>query len=75
VYVREGILLSFSVPCLRVGHVTAGSVRFPCRRSAVSQYIHVGILLISVPNVIVIGLMLVVFGLALVLKLPHQLGQ
>jgi uncharacterized membrane protein YiaA len=38
----------------------------------VSQYIHVGILLISVPNAIVIGLMLVIFGLALFVKLPHQ---
>jgi hypothetical protein len=36
-----------------------------------SQYVHIGILLISVPNLIVIGLMLVVFGLAVWLKLPH----
>lgn len=37
-----------------------------------SQYIHVGIVLISVPNLITIGLMLMVFGLALLFKLPHQ---
>ncbi len=37
-----------------------------------AQYIHIGILLISVPNLIVIGLMLVVFGLALFLKLPQE---
>jgi hypothetical protein len=36
----------------------------------VAQYVHIGILLISVPNLIVIGMMLVVFGLALLLKLP-----
>jgi hypothetical protein len=41
------------------------------RGEAVSQYLHFGILLISVPNLIVIGLMLVVFGLALWFKLPH----
>jgi hypothetical protein len=41
------------------------------RRAEMSQYVHIGILLISVPNLIVIGLMLVVFGLALWLKLPH----
>jgi hypothetical protein len=41
-------------------------------REAMSEYIHVGILLISVPNLIVIGLMVLVFGLALLLKLPHQ---
>ena len=37
-----------------------------------AQYVHIGILLISVPNLIVIGLMLLVFGLALFLKLPHE---
>jgi hypothetical protein len=41
----------------------------------VSQYVQVGILLISVPNLIVIGLMLVIFGLALLFKLPHERGQ
>jgi hypothetical protein len=40
-----------------------------------SQYVHIGILLISVPNLIVIGLMLLVFGLALLYKLPHQREQ
>jgi hypothetical protein len=40
-----------------------------------SQYVHVGILLISVPNLIVIGLMALIFGLALLLKLPHQRGS
>jgi hypothetical protein len=35
-----------------------------------SQYVQVGILLITVPNLIVIGLMLVVFALAIALKLP-----
>jgi hypothetical protein len=37
-----------------------------------AQYIHIGILLISVPNVIVIGLMIVVFALALFFKLSHK---
>lgn len=37
-----------------------------------AQYIHIGILLISVPNLIVIVLMLLVFGLALFLKLPQE---
>lgn len=35
-----------------------------------AQYVQIGILLTSVPNLIVIGLMLVAFGLALLLKLP-----
>ncbi|GAC1447472.1 MAG: hypothetical protein PVSMB4_02940 [Ktedonobacterales bacterium] len=37
-----------------------------------SQYIHVGIVLITVPNLIVIGLMLIVFALAVVLSLPQH---
>ncbi|HKD76322.1 MAG TPA: hypothetical protein VKB76_12545 [Ktedonobacterales bacterium] len=37
-----------------------------------SQYIHVGIVLITVPNLIVIGLMIVVFALAVALALPQH---
>jgi hypothetical protein len=44
----------------------------PQRRIAVSQYIHVGIVLITVPNLIVIGLMLIVFALAVALSLPQH---
>jgi hypothetical protein len=40
-----------------------------------SQYIHVGIFLITVPNLIVIGLMLVVFAVAVALKLPQEHAQ
>jgi hypothetical protein len=40
-----------------------------------SQYVHLGILLITVPNLVVIGLMVVVFALALVLSLPGQHEQ
>lgn len=36
-----------------------------------SQYIHFSIFLISVPNLIVIGLMVVVFALGVALVLPH----
>lgn len=35
-----------------------------------AHYIHYGVLLISVPNLVVIGLMVVVFALAVVLRLP-----
>jgi hypothetical protein len=35
-----------------------------------SQYVQVGIFLITVPNLIVTGLMVVVFALAIALKLP-----
>jgi hypothetical protein len=37
-----------------------------------AQYIHLGIFLITVPNLIVIILMLVVFALAVVLSLPQE---
>ncbi|HEV7127483.1 MAG TPA: hypothetical protein VGN32_08570 [Ktedonobacterales bacterium] len=37
-----------------------------------SQYVHVGIVLITVPNLIVIGLMLVVFALAVAVSLPQH---
>lgn len=40
-----------------------------------SQYIHVGIFLITVPNLIVIGLMLVIFAVAVALKLPQEHAQ
>ena len=42
------------------------------RRFRMSQYIHVGIVLITVPNLIVIGLMIVVFALAVALALPQH---
>lgn len=38
------------------------------------QYIQLGIVLITVPNLIVIGLMLVVFALAVTLTLPQPSG-
>jgi|GEM_PF-1710436 flagellar biosynthesis protein FliR len=37
-----------------------------------SQYIHIGIFLITVPNLIVIGLMLLVFAVAVIVKLPQE---
>lgn len=37
-----------------------------------SQYVHVGILLITVPNLIVIGLMLLVFAVSLFVSLPPE---
>jgi hypothetical protein len=40
-----------------------------------SQYVHIGILLITVPNLIVIGLMLVVFALGIVLSLTERPEQ
>lgn len=36
-----------------------------------AHYIHFSIFLISVPNLIVIGLMIVVFALGIALALPH----
>jgi hypothetical protein len=36
-----------------------------------AQYIHVGIFLITVPNLVVIILMLVIFALAVALSLPQ----
>jgi hypothetical protein len=38
----------------------------------VSQYVHVGIVLITVPNLIVIVLMLIVFVLGVALSLPRE---
>lgn len=37
-----------------------------------SQYLHVGIILITVPNLIVIGLMVLVFALAVAVSLPQH---
>jgi hypothetical protein len=37
-----------------------------------SQYIQVGIILITVPNLIVIGLMVLVFAVAVALKIPES---
>ena len=37
-----------------------------------AQYLHVGIFLITVPNLIVIILMLVIFALAVALSLPQE---
>lgn len=36
-----------------------------------AQYVHFGIFLITVPNLIVIGLMLLVFALAVALPIPQ----
>lgn len=40
-----------------------------------AQYVHFGIFLITVPNLIVIGLMLLVFALAVALPLPQGLSD
>ncbi len=40
-----------------------------------AQYIHFGIFLITVPNLIVIILMLVVFALAIALSLPQEQSE
>jgi hypothetical protein len=40
-----------------------------------TQYLHWGIILISVPNLIVIGLMIVVFALAVAIRLPQTPEQ
>jgi len=37
-----------------------------------SQYIHFGIFLITIPNLIVIGLMLLVFALAVIINIPQE---
>ena len=37
-----------------------------------SQYLHFGIILITIPNLIVIGLMILVFAVAVVVSLPHE---
>lgn len=37
-----------------------------------AQYVHAGILLITVPNLIVIGLMIVVFALGVTFSLPQE---
>ena len=37
-----------------------------------AQYVHFGIFLITIPNLIVIVLMLLVFALAIALPLPQQ---
>jgi hypothetical protein len=44
----------------------------PLGRIAMAQYIHIGIFLITVPNLIVIGLMLVVFAVAVAVSLPQE---
>jgi len=38
----------------------------------VSQYIHFGVILITVPNLIVIGLMILVFAAAVAIALPQE---
>jgi hypothetical protein len=43
---------------------------YPKRRTLVAQYVHFGIFLITVPNLIVIILMLLVFALAVAVPLP-----
>jgi hypothetical protein len=44
----------------------------PNRRNPVAQYIHFGIFLITVPNLIVIVLMLLVFAVAIAVPLPQE---
>lgn len=45
------------------------------RRNNVSQYVQFGAILITVPNLIVIGTMIVVFALGLWLKLPSHTNE
>ncbi|HVB09736.1 MAG TPA: hypothetical protein VNM16_05145 [Bacillota bacterium] len=40
--------------------------------SQLAHYVHYGILLISVPNLVVIGLMIAAFVLAVALRLPRS---
>jgi hypothetical protein len=40
-----------------------------------AQYVHIGIFLITVPNLIVIILMLLVFALAIALPLPQERSE
>ncbi len=37
-----------------------------------SQYLHVGVILITVPNLIVIGLMILLFAAAVFVSLPQE---
>lgn len=37
-----------------------------------SQYLHVGILLITIPNLVITVLMVIVFALAVAVSLPHE---
>jgi hypothetical protein len=39
-----------------------------------AHYVHYGVLLISEPNLVVIGLMVVVFALMAAMRLPHSKG-
>jgi len=38
-------------------------------------YLHWGFILISIPNLLLIGLMIVLFGLALVIPFPGEKGR
>ena len=40
-----------------------------------SQFIHYGIFLITVPNLVVVGAMILVFGIAVVVNLPQDKEQ
>jgi hypothetical protein len=37
-----------------------------------AQYIHLGFILLSVPNLVMIGLMFVLFAAALIVPFPHR---
>ncbi len=37
-----------------------------------AQYIHLGFILLSVPNLVMIGIMLGLFGAALIVPFPHR---
>ncbi len=46
---------------------------FPKERiNRVSQYIHFGVILITVPNLIMIGMMILVFAAAVFISLPQE---
>ena len=55
-----------------LGQVEITRLLHPNRRNSVAQYIHVGIFLITVPNLIVIILMLLVFAVAIAVPLPQE---
>jgi len=51
-------------------HICALSLKERINR--VSQYIHFGVILITVPNLIMIGMMILVFAAAVFISLPQE---
>lgn len=52
--------------------IIALSLIFKERINRVSQYIHFGVILITVPNLIMIGMMILVFAVAVFISLPQE---